>query len=66
MLTDKQKNAIVVTVMIGFASAMAIALGGDPQHAGICQPCTCAGAVGLPGDATVLAVDASAVTAVAK
>lgn len=66
MLTDKQKNAMLATIIIGFASAMAIALGGDPQHAGICQPCTCANAVGLPGDATVLAVDASAVTAVAK
>ena len=31
-----------------------------------CRPCDCAGAVGLPGDATALAADASAVTAVAK
>ena len=66
MLTDKQKNAMLATIIIGFASAMAIALGGDLQHAGFCQPCDCAGAVGLPGDATALAVDASAVTAAAK
>lgn len=56
MLTDKQKNAIVATILIGFASAIAIALGGDPPTADGCQPCDCAGAVQLPADATVAAL----------
>lgn len=67
MLTDKQKHAIVATILIGFASAIAIALGGDPEPADGCQPCDCTGAVvALPGDVTALAADASAVTAAAQ
>ena len=66
-LTDKQKQAMGATIAIGFVSALAIALGGDPLPADGCQPCDCAGAVvALPADVTALAADASVVTAVAK
>lgn len=56
-LTDKQKQAMGATIAIGFVSALAIALGGDPLPADGCQPCDCSGAVvALPGDATATAL----------
>jgi hypothetical protein len=65
-MSTQKKQAIAAT-LIAAAITIAAVLTGTDKPADGCQPCDCAGAVvALPGDATALAADASAVTAVAK
>lgn len=65
-MTTKQKQAVGGVLAAIFAAAI-IWLEAEHKPADGCQPCDCSGAVvALPGDATALAADASAVTAVAK
>ena len=64
-MTHKQKQAVGAALAAIFAAAI-IWLEAEHKPADGCQPCDCSGAIGLPGDATALAADASAVTAVAK
>jgi hypothetical protein len=65
-MTTKQKQAIAGAILAALAGIVAAFAGTDKPADG-CQPCDCSGAVvALPGDATALAADASAVTAVAK
>ena len=64
-MTTKQKQAIAGAILAALAGILAVFVGADKPADG-CQPCDCSDAIGLPGDATALAADASAVTAVAK
>jgi hypothetical protein len=64
-MTTKQKQAIAGAILAALAGIVAVFVGAD-KPADSCQPCDCSDAIGLPGDATALAADASAVTAVAK
>jgi hypothetical protein len=64
-MTTKQKQAIAGAILAALAGILAVFVGTDKPADG-CQPCDCSDAIGLPGDATALAADASAVTAVAK
>ena len=66
-MTHKQKQAVGGVLAAIFAAAL---IWLETEHltgpADGCQPCDCSDAIGLPGDATALAADVSAVTAVTE
>ena len=64
-MTHKQKQAVGGVLAAIFAAAI-IWMETEHKPADGCQPCDCSDAIGLPGDATALAADASAVTAVTE
>ena len=54
-MTTKQTQAVAAAILAALTAICAVLVSTDKPADG-CQPCDCAGAIGLPGDATAAAL----------